>query len=94
MISFKPSLTALLISAIFISVESDCEKGLETDQVMTMNLILTLSVGWNLDCNSVGNVTQTVTLFDYSFSGKSTDCVGEQKMSSKRYLKVILDIYL
>ena len=64
MISFKVLLTALLIPAISVSLESDCGKWLETGQVKTTNLALTLSVGWNLGCNSVGNDTQSVTLFD------------------------------
>ena len=37
------------------------------DRVMTTNLTLTLSVRWNVCCDNDRSVTQTVTLFDYSF---------------------------
>ena len=47
-ITFKLPLTALLISAIPISVESDCGKWMEIDKVMTKSLTLALSVGWKV----------------------------------------------
>ena len=67
MISFKLSLTTLLIFTISIFIESDCDNWMEMDQVMTTNVTLIFSVGWNVSCDNVGAVTQTVTLFDYSF---------------------------
>ena len=51
---------------------------MEMDQDMGTNLKITLSVGWTVSCNNVGAAIQTVTLFDYSFSSKSMDCVGEK----------------
>ena len=83
MISFKLPLTALLISSISISAESDCDKWMEMGQIVTVNLILTLSVGCNVSCNNVGSVSQTITLFDYSFKSKSTNprTVLEKKKS-------------
>ena len=89
--SFKLSLTTLLISTISISVELDSDKWMEMDWVMTTNLTLTLSGGWNVSCN-VGAVTQTVTLFDYSFFKYIHGlCWRGKKMSN---VKTISDIYL
>ena len=51
---------------------------MEMDQNMATNLTLTLLVGWKVNCNNAEAVIQRVTLFDYSFSSKSMDCVGEK----------------
>ena len=78
---------------IYISVESGCNKWIEMDQVITTNLTLTLSVGWNVSCNNDGSVTQTAT-FLLQFSSKSTDCVRKRKnvecKINLRYLPAIL----
>ena len=62
-------------------------------QFMTTNLTLTLSVGWNVSCNNVDAVSQTVTLFDYSFFFQvNPRTVLERKKMSD--VNTILDIYL
>ena len=64
---------------------------MEMDQVVTTNLTLTLLVGWNVSCDNDGSVTQTVTLFDYSFLVNPRTVLEREKMSS---VKIISDIYL
>ena len=64
---------------------------MEMDQFMTTDLTLTLPVGWNVSCDNDGSVTQTVTLFDYSFQVNPRTVLEREKMSS---VKIISDIYL